>query len=713
MSNGATVFLNEGLPPKPRPRFSLMISYSQAAEQVMPTARVSRHELAASLKSRREELVALWLDLGDQGPFYDAAPTDPATRRDLVEGYLRPLARLLADSIEGSALHRSLYLDMRVFHLQDHSPADRPAVIGAHLTTELEAIASLVGYPHAREALQELHRPLLLEPSPDAQRLLMIGDCIMSETRLFLQTAYTSEAGLQTTHVNFHADHRGFRADEVLAQIERTRPTLIGLSLFSHNATPGWVALRLDTQRGLSRAAMRKRATGLLDSLREAVAVIRTATDAPIIVHSPAAVPLSRKEFYRPGIGIKRLVREMNTQLNEFVNASENVLLLDEAEIAQSLGGRRSAGGRVLAAQYRPAWIHPLRMGPALAEKYADVLASVNMVVAAKALLVDFDNTLWDGVMADGPVVHHREEQELLRELRRAGVLLIALSKNDPANIRWDEMALKPDDFVLHKISWRPKPEAVAEAIQELDLAAGAFILLDDNPAERALVEENVVGVRALDPADPFAWRTLRRWLAMPSTKRTPEAMKRTEIYREAAERRRAMGEVQDYGEMLATLKLRADIRQAQDTDLERVLELVQRTNQFNTTTRRRHRAELRELMLSQDHDVVVASMRDRFGALGVVAVVIVDRSVPGVAEIDSFVMSCRAMGFGLEYLLLNHLTTQQPDSEWRGCFVPTDRNAPAAGMYDSAGFRQDDGSVRLWTLASDAARPQRPAWFD
>jgi FkbH-like protein len=117
--------------------------------------------------------------------------------------------------------------------------------------------------------------------------------------------------------------------------------------------------------------------------------------------------------------------------------------------------------------------------------------------------------------------------------------------------------------------------------------------------------------------------------------------------------------------------------------------------------------------MLSQDHDVVVASMRDRFGALGVVAVVIVDRSVPGVAEIDSFVMSCRAMGFGLEYLLLNHLTTQQPDSEWRGCFVPTDRNAPAAGMYDSAGFRQDDGSVQLWTLASDAARPQRPAWFD
>jgi FkbH-like protein len=690
-----------------------MVTYSESPQLEVRGTQDSQRELVALLRSRREDLVQLWLDLADEGPLYDAAATDPATRQDLIDGYVRPLARLLADSIAGSSLHRSLYLDMRVFHLQDHSPADRPAAIGVHLGAELDAIASLVGAPGAREALQELHAPLLDEPSPKAQRLLMIGDCIMSETRLFLQSAYRSDAGLQTTHVNFHADHRGFRADEVLGQIERMRPTLIGLSLFSHNATPGWVALRLDVQRGISRRALRKRVTGLMDSLRQAVTVIRSATDAPIIVHAPAAVPLSRKEVYRPGIGIKRLVKEMHAQLSEFVGASENVLLLDESKIADRLGGRRAAGTRVLAPQYRPAWIHPLRMGPALAEEYAEALRSVDTIGSAKAIFVDFDNTLWDGVMADGPVVHDREAQELLKELRRAGVLLIALSKNDPANIRWDEMALEPDDFVLHKISWRPKPEGVAEAIQELNLGANAFILLDDNPAERALVEENVVGVRALDPADPFAWRTLRRWLAMPSTKRTPEALKRTQIYREAAERRRAMGEVQDYSEMLATLKLRAEVREAQEGDLERILELVQRTNQFNTTTRRRSRAELRELIVSDQHTMLVSSLRDRFGALGVVAVVIVDRSVPGTAEIDSFVMSCRAMGFGLEYVILSELTAADPDLDWRGRFVPTDRNAPAAGMYSDAGFTQVDDAEALWSLAPGDARTARPAWFD
>jgi FkbH-like protein len=402
----------------------------------------------------------------------------------------------------------------------------------------------------------------------------------------------------------------------------------------------------------------------------------------------------------------------MHTQLTEFVDATENALLLDETEITTRVGGRRAAGGRVLAPHYRPAWIHPLRMGPALADAYADVLASVDVVGSAKAVFVDFVNTLWDGVMADGPVVHNREGQELLRELRRAGVLLIALSKNDPANIRWDEMALDPDDFVLQKVSWRPKPEGAAEVIRELDLAPKAFILLDDNPAERALVTENVPGVRALDPTDPFAWRTLRRWLAMPSTKLTPEALKRTELYRAAAARRRTMGEVQDYGEMLASLKLRAEVREAQETDLDRVLELVQRTNQFNTTTRRHSRSEVRRMMASNDHLVLVSSLRDRFGALGLVAVVIVDRSALAVAEIDSFVMSCRAMGFGLEYLLLNALTVEHPDIEWRGRFIATDRNAPAAGMYSSAGFTQASGDGELWTLAPDAARPQRPAWF-
>ena len=501
----------------------------------------------------------------------------------MVSGYLRPLAQLLIDSLGGSELHRSLYLDMRPYNLQELAPVDRPGAIADELSTEVAALVQLIpGEAGAGDVLMELHADLLQSPNDRAQRLLLIGDCIMPEIRVFLAGAYGGAGCLQSTHINFHADWLGFRADEVVRQVELMRPTLIGVSLFSHNATPAYAALREDARK-LSPSALPGRVAGCVDQLREAIEAIRSVTDATILVHSPAAAPKKRRYRYLPeSRGMRRFLREMRSQVAELVEASENVVHLDEMEVAERVGGRRAASERLLSASYREAWFHPTRFGPALASEYADILSSLELVGRAKALFVDFDNTLWDGVMGDGPVVHDRSAQETLKELRRAGVLLIALSKNDPANIRWDEIVLEPDDFVLHKISWRPKPDAAAEAIHELDLAADAFLFLDDNPAERALVEENVPGVRALDPVDPFTWRTLRRWLEAPSTKATPEALKRTEIYREAAERRRVLGGTQDYGEMMASLNLRADVRPALEGDLERLLELVQRTSQFN-----------------------------------------------------------------------------------------------------------------------------------
>jgi FkbH-like protein len=669
-----------------------------------------RRAVAATVDRRIDDVVELWLELGESGPLYAPRPT-PEWLNVIVEGYLTPLALLLRDSLNGSALHRSLYLDVRPWNLQELRPQDRADVMAEHMPTEIAALAELLEHPAAAAALMELHEHLLAPLPDDAPRLLMVGDCIMPEIRLFLPAYRDPERPIQSTHVQFHANFKGFNPEAVASQIDLTRPSLIGLSLFSHNATPAYSALRQDAAK-LSESELQERIAFCMDQLESAVAAIRAVTDVPILVHSPAAVPLTRRERFLPTPrGVKRLIGELREQIGRLADATDNVIHLDETAVIKPIGGRRAAAKRLLSSSYREAWFHPMRFGPVVAQEYVDVLQSIELVGSAKALFVDFDNTLWDGVMGDGPVVHNYEAQELLKELRRAGVLLIALSKNDPANIRWQEMRLAPEDFVLQKISWRPKPEGAAEAIHELDLGANAFLLLDDNPAERALVEENVVGVRALDPADPFAWRTLHRWLDSPSTKRTPEAMKRTEVYREAAERRRALSAGVDYGTMLASLELLATVEEASKADLERVLELVQRTNQFNTSTRRRSRSEIVALLESAEHEVIVAGLQDRFGDLGVVGLVIVDYSKDGSAEIDSFVMSCRAMGFGLEYLLLNQLTSARPELVWTGRFIRTDRNGPAAELFPGAGFAPgSDGE--LWTLAPDAERPQRPTWF-
>jgi FkbH-like protein len=678
--------------------------------------------LARAADERREKIAELWLSLGEDGPTYGDVGTEAGAAANVLDGYLRPLARLLRDVFAGSALHRAIYLDERTrFIPQGLTASERLELISDRLDAEIEALAAVLSgdgsTDAAEQALRELHAPLLRRPESGDARLLLIGDCVIADIRLFLADLFKERSGLglDSDHISFNAGWRTLEPEDIARRTATAKPALIGLSLFTYSGVPAYRSLIAEARK-LRGARLRDAIELRVDSLRAAVEAIREVTDAPLLIHSVCGMPIGPRRIRYRMIPAefpsrRRLIREMTAQIRALVDATENTMLVDEDALIRSAGGLRSVASTLLAPEYLGAWFHPSSFGPVLAAEYADVLSSVAMLGNAKALLVDLDNTLWQGVMADGEVVHDKDGQRLLKQLREAGVLLVALSKNDPSSIRWEELELDPEDFVLHKIDWRPKPEGVSEAIRELDLAPEAFVLLDDNPVERALVQENVPGVRALDPTEPFAWRTLKRWLEMPSTKSTAEARARTEMYREAASRRQAMGSQQhDYTAMMSSLGLQAELRAASEQDIDRLLELVQRTNQFNTTTRRRSSAELRELLRSADHDVLVASLRDRFGDLGIVAVAITDSSDRENVEIDSFIMSCRAMGFGLEQLILHELTAARPDASWSGRFIPTERNGPAASLFANAGFQEEpEGS---WTLRPELERPARPPWF-
>ena len=293
-----------------------------------------------------------------------------------------------------------------------------------------------------------------------------------------------------------------------------------------------------------------------------------------------------------------------------------------------------------------------------------------------KAVLVDFDDTLWSGVMAEGDVTHHIERQKLLLELKNAGILLIALSKNDMSSIRWNEIVLKEDDFVSLKINWKSKPDNVATVIDELNLAPNAFLLLDNNPIERALVSEQVAGVRTVNPDDPATWRALRRWLEFPSTRQTEELKARTAMYREAAGRRTAMSQTHDYAGMMQSLKLRCVVRSAIADDMAR---LTESCSERTSSTQRPGVAVPSRLSSVADHGygVYVASLKDRFGDLGIIAVVV---SIEPHGGSNSVIMSCRAMGFGVEMALLRRVRDAEGPGAVTGLFIATDRNGPAAG---------------------------------
>ena len=404
-------------------------------------------------------------------------------------------------------------------------------------------------------------------------------------------------------------------------------------------------------------------------------------------------------------------MRAINQRVAELVAGTENTLFVDEDAMVTRGGGLRAVAAPLLGDGFDDAYVHHSRYGDVLAREYEQILDAHALLGRAKALLVDFDNTLWDGVMADGPVGHHRDRQRQLKRLRQAGVLLVALSKNDADSIRWEEMELDPEDFVLQQINWRPKPDNVSEAVAVLDIAADTFVLLDDNPAERALVCENVPGVRALDPGDPAADRALAQWLEFPSTRQTDEARRRTDMYREAAERRKALGgREHDYDLMMRKPEPGRRGAAGGAADRDRLLELIQRTNQFNTTTRRRSAAEVDQLMSDPASAVHVATLSDRFGDLGVVAVAILRDAGDQQSRSTAVIMSCRAMGFGLEQFPARRGPGRRPRAATiTAPFVVTDRNGPAA-LYPELRLPRDRPGH--WRLGPDEPRPQAPGWF-
>jgi FkbH-like protein len=674
--------------------------------------------LASSLEERTDSLVGLWWRLGAIGPTCgsDQAGDEAFSR----ERYLRPLARLLIGALRDQIQHRAMYLDERLRYLPSGLDlAARADFLAPRLAVESAAVASLAGgaIPRAatRRLLADLHEPLTSSPTGDSLRLLLVGDSIFNGTRAFL--THTERAGGRVVDVEHlsvgELTPAGLSMGHVVDSIQRRPAHVLALSLFSYEGFPAYPALL--AQR-LSRSRSRTRTAGLARLLQDAVDAIREITDAPLLLHNACGLPLDRlrrRIRWLPAHDTRRerVIGELNQQVASVAAASENVILIDEVALVAANGGLRACAAPVFApADVPDAVFHPAQLEVAMAETYATALSAVRALGAAKAVLVDFDNTLWSGVMAEGPVVHDRVAQRLLKRLRQAGILLVALSKNDPATIRWDEMELTPDDFVLHKFGWQPKSQTAAEAVAELGLAPGSFVLLDDNPAERMIVTQAIPEIAALDPGVPVTWRMLDTWLALPSAKQTPEARRRTEMYREAADRRPALASGRDYGQIMADLHVAADFRKARMADLDRLAELINRTNQFNTTTLRRTKSQIRELLRSGRHAVYVASFRDRFGDLGLVAAVIVERTEPDLVVFDSVVMSCRAMGFGLEKLLVRRTIDAEPAGSYCGMIFPTERNKPAAGLFRDMGFTEAPGGN--WVLGPGAQAEAAPEWF-
>ena len=271
-------------------------------------------------------------------------------------------------------------------------------------------------------------------------------------------------------------------------------------------------------------------------------------------------------------------------------------------------------------------------------------------------------------------------------------------------------MILRPEHFSAFRINWNPKPQSIKEIAEELNIGVDSMVFVDDNPAEveavRMLLPEVLaIGVHdANHQPDPLvALDFLSSGRCFERLSVTAEDRQRNAMYAQQKERRKLAEGADSLASFLRQLMTSIDVRPADKFTLPRVVELIKKTNQFNLTTKRHNESQLQAWSDSDRDLVLTGQVQDRFGDHGIVLVAIVH--VEGSrAHLNSFLMSCRVIGRGVETAMLRQildLLQERGVKQLSAEFVPTSKNAPASSFLADQGFIRSgqDGEESSWSL--------------
>ena len=325
-----------------------------------------------------------------------------------------------------------------------------------------------------------------------------------------------------------------------------------------------------------------------------------------------------------------------------------------------------------------------------------------------KVLALDLDNTLWGGVVAEeglegieiGDTSPRGEAfkafQKYILSLKNRGVLLAVCSKNDPARAlepfeKHPEMVLRAGDFVSFKANWEPKSENLRQMAAELKLGLDSFVFVDDNPAEIEIVRQFAPAVTTIllgpDPAEYTGQLQDCRLFEPRSI--TAEDLQRTTQYRAEAQRQTLLTSATDMATYLESLGMEATLSEFTILDAPRLAQLINKSNQFNLTTRRRTEAEVQGLIGRADYAAFSVRLTDRFGDHGLISIVI-GQVLGDAMAIDTWLMSCRVLKRQVEEVALNELARLARAKGCRrleGVYLPTPKNDMVRDFYPCLGF--------------------------
>jgi FkbH-like protein len=470
----------------------------------------------------------------------------------------------------------------------------------------------------------------------------------------------------------------------------------------------------------------------VIQRIRSLVQASLETSNAPLFLSTlpfPASSGCSLFDHHQSH-GVYSAVLRINQAVLDLAASSARVYVFDFAGWVMELGAQAFDLKMDLYAR------QPLA-APALMQ-FADRLARTLrplLFSSAKVLALDLDNVLWGGVVGEDGIhglqigpdfpgnVFRRIQYEALA-LKNRGALLALISKNNPSDVEkafevLSSMPITLSDFTAVKVSWREKHESLAAVARELNLGLDSFVFVDDQAFEREQMKFHLPQVRILPVTeDPLSiLKALNRCTYFDAYRTSVEDLSRGRDYAMQLRRKELEEKSSSTADFLATLDLRAKVSAVSERNLPRVVQMLGKTNQFNVTTRRHTEAEVRRLMADAGNVLITLSLSDHFGDQGLIALVIaVASEIPDEIRLDSFLMSCRAIGRGAEDVLWSSLLMRASELGYRSLlaeYIASPKNQQVANLFDRFGMHRisSDPDRTSYRIDLPAAAP-KPEWI-
>ena len=426
-------------------------------------------------------------------------------------------------------------------------------------------------------------------------------------------------------------------------------------------------------------------------------------TNCSIPTYSPYGICEVRTEY-----GLKEMVYDFNARLSDAFRSDPQVFLFDFNSFV-------SKYGEINVLDYRQFLVGDIKVSlsyiPHLAEELMGYVKA-NLGVNRKCIVLDLDNTLWGGIIGeDGfdridlslkpPGMAFMEFQRVLLALYQRGVILAINSRNNEDEalraIRDHPfMVLREEHFATMKINWSDKISNMKEIAQELNIGLDSIVYFDDDPINRELMSKAIPQIKTVDlPDDPSLYAsTLMQINDFNTLVMTNEDRNRGEMYRQEHKRTELKRSSSNLEDFLKQLEIRVTMKKANNFTIPRIAQLTLKTNQFNLTTRRYQEEDVETL--AQDHTKLIgcAQTQDKFGDNGITGVYIVNKNhVDKEWFIDTFLLSCRVMGRGIEDAMMGYILSKAKEegvSKVKAEFIPTKKNKPCEQLLPNFGFKKE-----------------------